>query len=86
MGGRVSLNFIKFRWNRARVINGGETRVKLLGVIRVTQTFNLGHRSVRNVLEGRVNRSGNRFIQLEELPDTTRRVHFHSRYVVLLAD
>ena len=60
--------------------------MKLLGAIRVIKSFNLGHRSVWKVLEGRVNRSGNRFVQLDELPDAMRRVHFHSRNAVLLAD
>ena len=86
MGGRVSLNFTKFRWNGGRVIDSRKARGKLLGVIRLTQIFNLGHRSVWGVLEGRADRSGNRFVQLEELPDATRRVHFHSRNAVLLVD
>ena len=66
-----------------RVIRFKSTRGKLLGVIRVIE---LGHRLIGKVREGQVNRSGNRFFQLDELPDATRRVHFYSRNAVLLAD
>ena len=66
-----------------RIIEVERARGKLLGVIRVIKTFNREHMLSRKVLEGRVDGSGNAFIQLEELPKATRRVQFHSNDSVL---
>ena len=79
MGGRVSLNGIKFRWNEGkkwfRRASG-----KLHGEIRVFETFHRGRMSIGKVLEGRVAGDWNMFIQLTKFPNATRRVHIRSRY------
>ena len=81
-GGPVSFDCTKFMWNGMGIIDFKRASGKLLGEIRVVITFNREHRSTGRVLEGWVKGSWNMFIQLEELPKATRRVH----YSVLLAD